>query len=173
MTYYFRNKAGNRVIAIDGDRVTEFTLLFTMGVDMATGVDTTATVELEPADNPVDTKSVKTKKKSKTDMTDDEKREAKKAYMKAYMKEWYAKKRKEKGEDKPPKRITTGTGNSGVMNEPNLKLIQEYGKSAIDAIIICKKDGMTAEEIDQDQPKGIAHLTYGQIEMLYDSVVVF
>lgn len=168
MTHYFRNEMGNRVIAVDGDRVTEFTLLFTMGVDMAIGVDTTAIVELEPADNPVDTKSVKTKKKSKADLSDDEKKEAKKAYMK----EWYEKKRKEKGEDKPSKRVATGTGNSGVAHEPNLKLIQEYGKSAVDAIIVARIAGMTPEEIDLDQPKGIAHLTYGQIETIYDAVVL-
>lgn len=31
MTYYFRSKAGNKVIGIDADRVTEYDLLFTMG----------------------------------------------------------------------------------------------------------------------------------------------
>lgn len=169
MTHYFRNESGNRVIAIDGDRVTEFTLLFTMGLDKTIDTETiTQVAELEPADNPVDTKSVKTKKKSTEGMTSDEKKEAKKKYMR----EWYAKKRGEKTEDKPSKRVITGTGNSGVMNEPNLKLIQEYGKSAIDAIIKCKNEGMTVDEIDQDQPKGVAHLTYGQIEMLYDAVVI-
>lgn len=176
MTHYFRNELGNRVIAIDGDRVTEFKLLFTMGDEMTTKdliVNSSSTPVVEYVattedTNSVDTKSVKTKKKSKSEMTLEEKKEAKKAYMK----EWYAKKRGEKVEDKPSKRVTTGTGNSGVMNEPNLKLIQEYGKSAINAIINCKKDGMTVDEIDQDQPKGVAHLTYGQIEMLYDLVVV-
>lgn len=29
MTHYFRNKAGNKVIGIDADRVTEYDLLFT------------------------------------------------------------------------------------------------------------------------------------------------
>ena len=31
MTHYFRNKAANKVIGIDADRVTEYDLLFTMG----------------------------------------------------------------------------------------------------------------------------------------------
>lgn len=173
MTYYFRNEAGNRVIAIDGDRVTEFKLLFTMGDELNVGGSSTPVIEhvaTTESTNSVDIKSVKTskKKKSKSDMTPEQKKEAKKAYMR----EWYAKKRGEKTEDKPSKRVVTGTGNSGVMNEPNLKLIQEYGKSAIDAIIKCKNEGMTVDEIDQDQPKGVAHLTYGQIEMLYDAVVI-
>lgn len=161
MTHYFRNEAGNRVIAVDGDRVTEFALLFTMGSDSTLDIETvTQVAEVEEVENvrkPVDTKSVKTKKKSKKDMTPEEKKVAKKEYMREYMKKY---------KDK------NGTGNSVVAHEPNLKLIQEYGKSAIDAIINCKKEGMTVDEIDQDQPKGVAHLTYGQIEMLYDSVVL-
>lgn len=169
MTHYFRNEAGNRVIAIDGDRVTEFTLLFTVGDDMAITQPTPDMYVAETTNtDTVDTKSVKTKKKSKADLSDDEKKQAKKAYMK----EWYEKKRKERGENKPSKRVATGTGNSGVAHEPNLKLIQEYGKSAVDAIIVARIAGMTPEEIDLDQPKGLAHLTYGQIETIYDAVVL-
>ena len=44
MTHYFKNKAGNKVIGIDADRVTEYDLLFTMGNETIT-----STVKLDVA----------------------------------------------------------------------------------------------------------------------------
>jgi len=153
MTHYFRNKAGNKVIGIDADRVTEYDLLFTMG-DEQPLIFTTTTEEVKGFKHKADTKN--------TGGAVDEKERKKQ-----YMRDWYAKKKK--GVKSVSKK---GEGNVNVLNDPNLKLIQEYGKSCIDAVIKCKRDGMTVDEIDADQPKGLGHLTYGQIETLYDSVIM-
>lgn len=158
------------MIGVDGDRVTEFDLMYTVGVNETFKDDTlvaeptkTVTFKEEVTVPIVElVKEIKAKKKAvkKLSLTDEERRERHKKYMVKYNKEY-----KEKRKVVAQKEKT-----AQVEHEPNLKLIQEFGKSTIDQMIICKRQGMTAEEVDDDKPVHCGHLVFGQIERILDTV---
>ena len=152
--HYYTNESGNKIIGVENGMVTEFSLLFTR--DATTGVQFNVPTIDEQKEVIPEASNVK---KPTIKIVNGDK-EAKKAYAK----EWYHKNKAKSAKVKE--------ANKNVSFEPNMKLIQEYGKSTIDAMIKCKREGMTVEEIDSDQPRGIGHLTFGQIETLYDIVVL-
>ncbi len=154
MTHYFKNKEGNKMIGVDGDRVTEYDLMFTVGVNETFEEET---LIVEPTKTVIFKKN--TTKKKVVDMSHlsaEQKKEAQREKHKEYMKEYN---KKYKKADKVQ-----------VTFEPNQKLIQEFGKSTIDQMIICKRQGMTAEEVDEDKPVHCGHLVFGQIERILDTV---
>ena len=168
MTHYFKNKEGNKVIGVDGERVTEYDLMYTVGVN-ETFKDETLIVEPTKT---VILKKTTTKRKAPTDLsnlTDEERRAKKKAYMKEYNKN-YKNKSKVKVEKAIKKVVKDPSERAQVEFEPNQKLIQEFGKHVIDNIILCKRQGYTAEEIDDDKPAHCGHLVFGQIERIFDTV---
>lgn len=168
MTHYFKNKEGNKVIGVDGDRVTEYDLMYTVGVN-----ETFKTDEVKGlSDIKIVVTKTPPKRKSPTDLsnlTDEERKARKKAYMKEYNKN-YKNKSKVKVEKAIKKVVKDPSERAQVEFEPNLKLIQEFGKHVVDNIILCKRQGYTAEEIDDDKPAHCGHLVFGQIERILEEV---
>ena len=83
MTHYFKNKRGNKVIGVDGDRVTEYDLMYTVGVN-----ETFKTDEVKGLSD-IKIVVTKTPPKISTDLsnlTDEERKARKKAYMKGTIK---------------------------------------------------------------------------------------
>lgn len=154
---YFKNREGNKMIGVENGIVTEFYLLFTGPVetfyDETLVVEPTKTITLK---NVSYKKTVNKKAKSKGPITDEEKREKHKAYMVEYNKKY-------KSKLKAKKEATQKV-------EPNQALINEFGKSTVDALIICKRQEMTAEEIHEEGVVHCGYLTISQLERILDVI---
>lgn len=176
MTHYFKNKEGNKMIGVDGGRVTEYEMMFTNGVDEVFDDELIGNV-MTPRKEVTGLKDIKVvvtkaspkKKYSNTELTDEEKRAKKQAYMKEYNKN-YNKNKKDVVKRAIDKTVGEKRESVQVLPEPNMKLINEFGKHVVDNIILCKRQGYTAEEIDDDKPAHCGHLVFGQIERILEEV---
>ncbi len=172
MTHYFQSKEGNKVIGIENGVVTEYDILFTKGecitlVPELVEEETIGNI-IRPRVKGLSDIKVKVTRKPPTnlsELSEEERKARKKEYMKEYNKNYH-----KKNKVKVEKVVKDPSDRAQVLPEPNLKLIQEFGKHVVDNIILCKRQGYTAEEFDDDKPAHCGHLVFGQIERILNEV---
>lgn len=123
-----------------------------------------------------DEEEVKPQKKNKKTEETDEEKKRKKA---EYMKQWYKKNKAGKVTRKTKAVGKNADGEDLFIlkdktpdSSANHEYIEEFGISAVNAMVQAKNLGISFEDLWQNPPSELKFLTFGECEKLYDLIVV-